>query len=61
MNNKEILSVLLEKNNESDDPIDTEIVEAILSCVILNPLPDDRGRCQEQIMLLISQNCGVEI
>lgn len=55
MNDSELLNVLLHTNQNMENPLEENLIESILSCVILNPLPEDRGVCQGQITLVINQ------
>lgn len=60
MKNSELLEVLLSTNRMLETPVDTSILESILSCVMMNPLPEDRGACQEQIRFVINQQVEIE-
>ena len=50
MKNEELLAVLIETNKKMSEPIDENILTNILSIVMLNPLEEDRGTCQERIV-----------
>lgn len=55
MNAEELLEVLRKTNKKKKTPVDEEILKAILSIVILNPLDENRGRSQDQIHYAISK------
>lgn len=55
MNAEELLEVLRKTNKKKDSPVNEEILEAILSIVILNPLDENRGKSQEQIHYVLSK------
>ena len=55
INAEELLEVLQKTNKKKDSPVDEEILKAILSIVILNPLDENRGRSQDQIHYTISK------
>jgi len=53
--NNELLNILKEANNKLPIKTDVSLIEHILSIVIMNPLEEDRKRCQEQIKFVINQ------
>jgi len=55
MENTELLEVLLRINNSREESIDEKIIEQILAIVMLNPLPEDRLRSQDQLLVLVNQ------
>jgi hypothetical protein len=55
MNTEELLNVLRETNKKKCSPVDEEILKAILSIVILNPLDESRGKSQDQIHYVLSK------
>lgn len=55
---EEMVAVLNRVNQKVEKPVEETILKQILALVIKNPLPSDRGRCQEQMMELIKQNMG---
>lgn len=56
---QEDLLVVLEKtNSKMGKPVDGELLGQILALEILNPLVDDRARCQDQIEAIIKQVAG---
>jgi hypothetical protein len=55
MNTEELLNVLRETNKRKGSPVDEEILKAILSIVILNPLDESRGKSQDQIHYVLSK------
>jgi len=56
MENNELLRTLIEVNKTMDNPLDDVLIESIISCVIMHPLPQDRGICQERLTFIISQH-----
>lgn len=59
MNDKDILKILKDLNDELGKPVTDELLEQIISIVVNNPLDEDRGRSQEQILEIITQRIGV--
>jgi len=55
MNTEELLNVLRETNKKKGSLVDEEILKAILSIVILNPLDESRGKSQDQIHYVLSK------
>lgn len=55
MNTEELLNVLRETNKKKGNPVDEEILKAILSIVIMNPLDESRGKSQDQIHFVLSK------
>ena len=55
MNTEELLNVLRETNKKKGNPIDEEILKAVLSIVIMNPLDESRGKSQDQIHFVLSR------
>lgn len=55
MEESELLKVLLKTNSSSLQPINEEILKNILNLVIIYPLNEDREKCQEEIMKIVSQ------
>ena len=55
----ELLDVLNKINNSREAKVPEDVLEEVLAIVIRNPLPEDRGRCQDQIKLILSQRLGV--
>ncbi len=50
-----LLKILSETNEKNGSLVEGEIIEKIFALVVLNPLPQDRKRCQNQIKELILQ------
>ena len=55
MNDEEILTILENINAELGKPVTDELLGQIISLVMRNPLDEDRGKCQEQILEIINQ------
>jgi len=55
MDTEELLNVLRETNKKKGSQVDEEILKAILSIVILNPLDESRGKSQDQIHYVLSK------
>jgi hypothetical protein len=55
---EEILDVLLRTNQETEKPVDEQLLKYILEIVKRNPLHDDRITSQNQIELIINQYRG---
>lgn len=51
----DLLKVLLKTNSSSIQPIKEEILKGILNLVIIYPLNEDREKCQEEILKIVSQ------
>lgn len=58
MNDEEILDILKKINIELGRPVTDELFGQIISLVIKNPLDEDRGKCQDQILEIINQIIG---
>ena len=52
---EEILKILKEINEEFGNPLDNDLLQQIVSLVMMNPLEEDRQRCQDQILEIINQ------
>ena len=60
MTQNELLNALIDISNSREFKVPDDILREILAIVIKNPLPEDRGKCQEQIKLVLSQRWSVE-
>lgn len=58
MNFEDLVDVLRRINRERDNPVDDDLLKAVVALVMKNPLDEDRGRCQEQLALLIMNRAG---
>ena len=58
LNDEEILDILKKINIELGRPVTDELFGQIISLVIKNPLDEDRGKCQDQILEIINQIIG---
>lgn len=55
MNSEELVNVLKRINNLKKKPLPEELLENMLSIVIMNPLEQDRTTSQDQIRYFIEQ------
>ena len=55
MENNDLMSVLRNLNKEMGSLVDNNLLSQVIALVMKNPLEEDRGRCQEQILELLSQ------
>ena len=55
MKNQELFNVLLRINETRENQVERDTLEQVLAIVIMNPLPEDRAQCQDQLMALINQ------
>ena len=51
----QLFDVMRKINNSKESKVPEEILAAVLKIVIKNPLDEDRGKCQDQIKLILSQ------
>jgi hypothetical protein len=51
----QLLNVLNKINGTKESKVPENILAEILEVVIRNPLEEDRGKCQDQIKLILSQ------
>ena len=58
MEDSEIVDILKEINKRTDLPVDEELLVQIMDREIRYPLDEDRGKCQEQILTIITQRIG---
>jgi len=56
LKNEELLNILKIVNLEKGNIVQNEILEQVLSCVILNSLDDERLLCQDRIKVVIENN-----
>lgn len=58
MEDAELLEILKKINSVIEDPVDEDLLAQIISLEIMNPLDDDRGKCQDQILEIVNQRIG---
>lgn len=54
----QLLDVLNKINDTKESKVPDEILAEVLAIVMKNPLDEDRGKCQDQIKLILSQRWG---
>ncbi|MCL4480192.1 MAG: hypothetical protein M1113_01750 [Candidatus Thermoplasmatota archaeon] len=60
MENNDLMSVLCNLNKEMGSIVDDSLLSQVIALVMKNPLDEDRGRCQEQILELLNQKVREE-
>ena len=60
MNTEELLGVLIKTNRKRNNPVDDQLLQSILSIIIMNPLEENRGKSQDQIHYILSQRGAVK-
>lgn len=58
MDIEELVEVLNRINSERKNPVDPDVLKQVIALVVMNPLEEDRAKCQDQIYLIMSQSVG---
>jgi len=58
MDVNELVDVLNRINSNQKNPVDPKILKQVIALVVLNPLDEDRAKCQDQINMILSQSIG---